>query len=154
MNDKQQIEEMASIICKETSNKGVCEKCAFKKHTQFGFVYQCPKFDSAEDIYNAGYRKIPEDSVVLSREEYEKLKDLEKCFDYNLVQERKQIRKETAREIVCKIKEILKKVRTVVNYDDYGDGCGLGGYDCGYAKQSVDFRIDELAKQYDVEIRE
>lgn len=54
---KQAIEEIASIICKETSNKGVCEKCDFKKHEQFGFTYQCSKFDNAEDIYNAGYRK-------------------------------------------------------------------------------------------------
>jgi hypothetical protein len=28
----------------------------------------------ARDLYNAGYRKIPENAVVLTREEYEKLK--------------------------------------------------------------------------------
>ena len=30
----------------------------------------------AEALYNAGYRKLPEDSVVISKEEYEKLKSL------------------------------------------------------------------------------
>lgn len=31
----------------------------------------------AEALYNAGYRKLPKDSVVLSREEYERLKRVE-----------------------------------------------------------------------------
>ena len=33
----------------------------------------------AEALYNAGYRKLPEYSVVLSREEYEKLRSLYDC---------------------------------------------------------------------------
>ena len=36
----------------------------------------------AEEMYNKGHRKLPEDSVVLSKEEYEKLKMLEDCSDY------------------------------------------------------------------------
>lgn len=46
---KEQIEEIARIICTPTANKGNCEKCGFKKH--------CSKFDDATALYNAGYRK-------------------------------------------------------------------------------------------------
>ena len=40
-------------------------------------VHLCHK--SAEKLLNLGYRKLPEDSVVLSREEYEKLRSLYDC---------------------------------------------------------------------------
>lgn len=37
---------------------------------------------TAETLYNAGYRKPPEDSVVLSREEYDNLKlELQKAHN-------------------------------------------------------------------------
>lgn len=35
----------------------------------------------AEEVYNAGYRKVPEDSVVLSKEEYEMLANQYKNTD-------------------------------------------------------------------------
>lgn len=74
MTEQEQIEEMAKLMCIDTSNRGECEKCSFTPHKVFGFTYQCSKYDNAEAIYNAGYRKLPEDSVVLSKEAYEKLK--------------------------------------------------------------------------------
>lgn len=49
--NRDQIEGMARIICKPTSNKGNCEKCGFEK--------QCSKFDDAIRLYNADYRKLP-----------------------------------------------------------------------------------------------
>lgn len=74
--DEKMIEEMASIICKETSNKGLCEKCDFKKHEQFGYTYQCHKFDSAEALYNANCRIIADDEFILKQDEmYEFRKD-------------------------------------------------------------------------------
>lgn len=76
MTDKEMIEELARIICKETSNRGLCEKCDFKKHEQFGYTYQCSKFDTAEAIYNADYRKIPKGAVVLTKEEFELFTDI------------------------------------------------------------------------------
>lgn len=57
-----QIEEIARIICKSGSNKGVCEGCGFNK--------RCWKFVDAEAIYNAGYRKQSEETpppVVIKR---------------------------------------------------------------------------------------
>ena len=47
-----QIEGMARIICKTTSNRGNCEKCGFNK--------QCSKFEDATNLYNNGYRKASE----------------------------------------------------------------------------------------------
>ena len=52
MDREKQIEGMARIICKPTSNKGDCNKCGFKK--------QCSKFADATNLYNAGYRKQTE----------------------------------------------------------------------------------------------
>ena len=40
-------------------------------------IHLCHK--SAEKLLNLGYRKLPEDSVVLSSEEYEKLRSLYDC---------------------------------------------------------------------------
>lgn len=58
MFDKQkQIEEMAKIICKNTSNKGNCEECGFRKNKEIFVNRICYKFDDAIDLYNAGYRK-------------------------------------------------------------------------------------------------
>lgn len=63
MDKQKQIEDMAKIIS--------CD-CSIKT------MSQCEGFDDckacrATDLYNAGYRKIPEKSVVLTREEKQKL---------------------------------------------------------------------------------
>ena len=89
MDKDEMIEEMASIICVGTLNEGICEKCDFKKHEHFGFIYQCRKFDDAEALYNAGYRKVAEDEIVESMKTYERA------------------RQETAREI---LQDIMTKI--------------------------------------------
>lgn len=58
MTREEQIEEMAKIV-DEMYN-----------------VYTTQADDIAEGLYNAGYRKIQDGTVVLSREEYEMLKSL------------------------------------------------------------------------------
>ena len=58
MTKQEQIEEMAKIV-DEMYN-----------------VYTTTADDIAEGLYNAGYRKIQDGTVVLSREEYEMLKSL------------------------------------------------------------------------------
>ena len=65
-------------------------------------------------------------------------------------QELQQTRKETTREIICKVKEILKQTPTVVNYDGYS----IDGVDYGYDKQSVDYAIDKLVKEYCIEVED
>jgi hypothetical protein len=75
--DKQMIEEMARIIA--------FDLCPNRyQHIRWGEEAQCysdnnfaecTKIKNVVDkLYNAGYRKIPENAVVLTREEYEKLK--------------------------------------------------------------------------------
>ncbi len=114
----------------------------------------------AEEMYNKGHRKLSEDSVVLSREEYEKLKQYEEkvengaCFtqkewlelcdeEYkreteNLSKVRQLERKETA-------KEILREIR------------GYYPVDLEHCDKGEAFILElcyELANKYDVEIEE
>lgn len=57
----------------------------------------------AKVLYNAGYRKIPEGAVVLSKEEYARLS----IFQFNTAQQiMNETRKETAKEFAEKLKEI------------------------------------------------
>lgn len=77
---QKQIEEMAKVIMQPQDCKGYednrgcyfgngkgCKKCKIERHENAQIM--------ADYLYNAGYRKIPENAVVLTREEYEKLKD-------------------------------------------------------------------------------
>ena len=72
MTRQEQIEEMAVIGCvrnPQAHTAEECAKCDFKQG-------QCNAYRHAEALYNAGYRKIQDGTVVLSREEYEMLKSL------------------------------------------------------------------------------
>lgn len=64
------IEEMARAIC-PNSNEWTCKAC------NWGAKPNCESYKNAEKLINAGYRKIPENSVVLSREEFEKYQRIE-----------------------------------------------------------------------------
>lgn len=114
------------------------------------------------------YRKIPENAVVLTREEWAKrnaeieiikidndtylkeakrvcelelktrreLEKLKRDFDYNLVQERKQIRKETAEKFAEKLKEY-----SITEYKEFG---ALRFYKISYAQ--LDELVEEMTK--------
>ena len=72
MTKQEQIEEIAVIGCvrnPQAHTAEECAKCDFKQG-------QCNAYRHAEKLYNAGYRKIQDGTVVLSREEYEMLKSL------------------------------------------------------------------------------
>ena len=88
MTKQEQIEEMVSIMA--ASNNPFVDVP----------LEIMPKV--AEALYNVGYRKLPEDSVVLSREEYEKLKMLEECHITceDMLEFVEKARKETAEEIL------------------------------------------------------
>ena len=111
MTEQEQIEEMAKFMHYKAHGKDKdcdnekCEMC------------WCSCKNDAELLYNAGYRKLPEDSVVLSKEEYEMLanqyKNLEikysnLCDNYRLCKDANETlkqnviiaRKETAKEIL------------------------------------------------------
>lgn len=91
-----QIEEMAVIGCARTPQAHTteeCTKCGFKNG-------QCNAYRHAEALYNAGYRKIPKDSVVLSREEQEKILTATEKRIKELKRQILQARNETAEKIL------------------------------------------------------
>lgn len=116
MIDKQQIEEMAltlNYLCKSG-----CGTCYSKEY--------CGTYKIAEALYNAGYRKVPENVVVLMEEEYNALmleqKRLKEIVDripcgYELKDE---IRKETAKEILDKVSRHYGGAWLVELYKEYG----------------------------------
>ena len=107
-----QIEEMAVIGCARTPQAHTteeCTKCGFKNG-------RCNAYRHAEALYNAGYRKISEDSVVLSREEYERLNECYKVRAFNKLRaENKQLKD--------RIAELEKEIEENAFYSKgYADG--------------------------------
>ena len=106
MNKQKQIEEMARTFggCHITPNCKVC--CAYSGSTD------CPNKTRAEDLYNAGYRKIPEGSVVLTGEELEKYMGCELATlvarSVHLEKQSLNLRKETAEKFAERLKEKCK----------------------------------------------
>lgn len=70
MDKQKEIEEMANIIIQASCYGSECETCSWVESVKD--ATECCVCLKA--LYNAGYRKIPENAVVLTREEYEKLK--------------------------------------------------------------------------------
>lgn len=96
-------------------------------------------YGKAEELVNLGYRKLPEDSVVLSREEYKRLLDNAIRVDMEyLDHELAKTRKETAKEILQRL------------YDKCYEVQGLRE---GYA-HIIPLDILILAKEYGVEVEE
>ena len=129
MNKQEQIEEISKIV-DEMYN-----------------VYTTTAEDIAEGIYNAGYRKIPENAVVLTKEEYI---DLSRNY---VTEQIEQVRKKTAKEILQKVVNICRKE------EDFQDGTVntqleplyfgiMNG--CAFIRNEV----KELAEQYGVEVEE
>ena len=153
MKDKEMIEEMAKEISKtwlvdlEGNTQDVCE------------VLDRVDIESiAKELYEQGYRKLPKDSVVLTREElqenyvsktlYEQLQKVSLARKEQIDKLSKKLieaRKETAEKFVKKVKKLLKKVDIIVDGDE-----GLVGYE----ESAVDKGLTELAKQFGVEIKE
>lgn len=84
MSKEKQIEEMAKIICQDSSNEGKCEKCGFYENRS------CRKFKEAEAIYNAGYRKQSENATLETVDKFrsalmDKFIDLCRGNDFNKI---------------------------------------------------------------------
>ena len=60
MDKQKQIEEMAKTYCQNGFNCG--ENCQ---------TNGCRVYEVCTELYNAGYRKIPEGAVILTKAEYE-----------------------------------------------------------------------------------
>lgn len=120
MTKQEQIEEMAVIGCvrnPQAHKAEECSKCDFKQG-------MCNAYRHAEALYDAGYRKIPENAVVLTNEEYIDL-------SRNYVREQiEQARKKTAKEIL----------------QEWADDNSSMGLDNTFVKN--------IAKKYGVEVEE
>ena len=133
--DKEQIEieEMARTNCGRTYKN--CYDCVeySKKILSCVKLKDCEAYSFAKALYNAGYRKLPDGATVLLVGKYNQALD-EKTIEY-FVKHNKQIRKETAREILQPLYDACK--------------------DDSYGQVVVDFAIlERLAKQFGVEIKE
>ena len=69
MDKQKQIEEMAKTYCQ---NGFKCEESCQTNG--------CRVYEVCVELYNAGYRKIPEGAVVLTREEYKRYERIEKII--------------------------------------------------------------------------
>ena len=131
-----QIEDMAVIGCvrnPQAHTAEECAKCDFKNG-------QCNAYRHAEALYNAGYRKIPKDSVVLSREEQERILTATEKRIKELKRQILQARKETAEKI---LNELLDFVNGWFEGVENNDFC-----------VELNRISKDLAKQYGVEIKE
>lgn len=74
---QKQIEEMAKIILEASCKGSECANCEFVKRVEEAKI-TCLCLKS---LYNAGYRKIPEnDAVVLTEKEYQRYERIEKII--------------------------------------------------------------------------
>lgn len=117
---KKEIEEIAQ--CKNTFGF-ICADCEFKN--------ACDRYILAAELYEQGYRKIPENAVVLTKEEYKQIYNDERASYYRaeslfiendfLHRKLVQSRKETAREIFELLKSKLFDLGNVVTEIDLED---------------------------------
>ena len=162
MNDKEKaIEEMAKCYkCESYLYRGDVRNCQYLRDGKM-----CERYKIAEDIYNAGYRKIPDGAVVLSGREFnERWIDLLTEFDemgfepttlppkdmsveeYTAFYKDKLLmclakaRKETAREFEEKLNILIN------NNEDFNRGV------FGWSTEEIKTLTNELAKQFGCEI--
>jgi hypothetical protein len=113
MDKQKQIEEMAKLVQQDMCGDIPCEECNYHGKMKILPRY-CGTYLIVEKLYRAGYRKIPENAVVLTREEYNELQKGVKTHNYTAMFEAQdayrweqgyfQGCKETAKEILEKVK--------------------------------------------------
>lgn len=176
MPDEKQIEEMA-VVCGDCENS--CDEC-FSEYEKVIWKHKiktedrakhCQAILHAQRLYNAGYRKIPENAVVLTKEEHERLTSrryvitpkrklspveiilaernnpfvvVTENIDITPIPSEDEIRKKTAREIFDTIIKALEEQKERVKAF-YGVPESVGA--------DVAIRtVKELTKQYGVEV--
>ena len=117
MKDKEkQIEEMAKIMRLHICKDRPCKECdCHGLGDKTSELYHCDCYYYAKSLVEQGYRKPHEDSVVISKEEYQEYKNLVKLFIYDkpiksrvyefIKDTKEQARKETAEKI---LKDLIK----------------------------------------------
>lgn len=129
---KAMIEEMAKSYCDycmaQTGEKK-CENQADKR---------CRVFWDCEFFYNAGYRKILDGAVVLTKDEWEKYQITQRDWNAIYYDGIDKARKETAREILQSLSSVIH------DNTRYGNN-----FVVVYTND-----LDEIAKQFGVEVEE
>ena len=137
MNEEQQIEEMAKIMCGND-----CEECAKESAEFYNQTLEearnnkCLLKNCAKTLYEQGYRKLPDGATVLLVGGNNQALD-EKTIEY-FVKHNEQIRKEAVKEFAEKVKE---------KFDGY-EATYYNGYEEGF--HDLQEEIDELLKEYEV----
>lgn len=142
--DKKQIEEMTKVVPVK-----IKDPLDNSRYIIFG---KSLRREIARIYYNAGYQKLPENSVVLSGEEYEMLanqyKNLEikysnLCDNYRLCKDANETLKQN---IIITCNETAEKILR----DLYSEATS----NVSETVELTTFQIEQLAKQYGVEIKE
>ena len=157
MDKQKQIEEMGKILLETSCMGSECENCAFIKSVEEAKeTCVCLKA-----LYNAGYRKIPEGAVVLTREEYEgkeivvemsgghKLKlRVSKFGEMSKILE-EYTRKETAEKFAERLKEVEEALLDMVV-----QFCQMGkeGYLCHAFMSAEENAFDVLDIEYNEKV--
>ena len=114
MKDKEMIEEMAKFIRNANAMNCFGENC---DNCKYSWHEHCNSIMQATSVFNAGYRKIEKDDIVIDKQEYEDLQ-IGKDFDYGYHEGYKNTeayyenyklpkeRKETASSIIEKLEQI------------------------------------------------
>lgn len=132
MDEKEkQIEEIAKYCCNACEMSWGCDLDDCAEYGKCGYKKCGLAKETAEMIYNAGYRNC-KDKVMLTNKE----KNAIWYEAWNKSQD--QARKETAREIIGKVKETL-----IINNEE-----NYEFFDYAYTLET----IDKVAEQYGVEV--
>lgn len=104
-------------------------------------------------LYNANYRKIPEGSVVISKEEYEiltnisSLKDkVQEALNINPIEELVQVERDARQETA---REILQEILYTKSSEEWFENEQL----VDFGKKIVD-KIENLANKYGIELED
>lgn len=143
MTKREQVEQVAKERNEIKDIMKLLDRC--------GSLNPMCKTEVATVVYGNNYRKIPEDSVVLSREEYEMLvnqyKNLEikysnLCDNYRLCKDANETLKQN---IIITSKETAEKILR----DLYNEATS----NVSETVELTTFQIEQLAKQFGVEIK-
>ena len=99
MTEKEKIKELRNFISQLCCNSN-CDNCKWRDVEEGS----CLDYFEATALYNAGYRLIPDGAVVLTKEEYEQIKQeyvelKHKVREMYTWEQMEQTRKETAKAI-------------------------------------------------------
>ena len=151
--DKQkqkQIEEMAKVVQRDMCGDRPCEECNYHGFKTEILPRYCQEYLISERLYEAGYRKIPENAVVLTREEYDELQKGIKTYNYTAMFKAQDAYrweqgyligcKETAEKFAEKVDQAIVD-NTYPYFDKDGKPVNIWKATTGFDK------IDEIAKE-------